>query len=250
MTKELKTAIQAAKLGAKQALKYYDKNIKIELKEDHTPVTIADRETEEVIKKCILQSFPNARFVGEESGGTVNEDEFWTIDPIDGTRSFSRGIPLWCVLIAFCKKGEVQAGVCYFPLLNSMLYAEKGKGAYLNKRKVNVSRVNKISECFFTFGNPKYIKNKQALLQLFEVCGATRGLEATYGHFLAIQGKTDVSIDGYGLVWDTAPLKVITEEAGGKISRLDGEPWSFSSGRGCIISNSLLYNEVIRILNQ
>ena len=121
MSEELKVAIEAAKKGGKHALQYYEKDLAIEFKNDNTPVTIADKESEEVIKNHILKSFPDAKFVGEESGGSVDKEEFWTIDPIDGTRSFIRGIPQWCNLISFCKKDGPVLGVCYYAVNNELM---------------------------------------------------------------------------------------------------------------------------------
>lgn len=104
---ELQTAIEAAKVGATTALKYFNKGIAVDYKEDKSPVTIADKKTEEAIKNFITSKFPGAKFVGEEFGGKINDDEFWIIDPIDGTRSFSRGVPEWCVMISVSKNNKI-----------------------------------------------------------------------------------------------------------------------------------------------
>ncbi len=248
MSEELKVAIEAAKEGGKHALKHYDKDLTVELKDDNTPVTVADKESEEVIKNHILKSFPNAKFVGEESGGSVDEDEFWTIDPIDGTRSFNRGIPQWCTLISLCKKEGPVIGVCYYPINNQLMYAERGHGAYLNGEKIHVSKINSFSNALLGYGNPRYVKNKKSLLRIIELAGSSRSWEATYSIFLLTQGKVDAFYDGYGFVWDVAPFKVIVEEAGGKITRPDGSTWSYK-GRGCVATNGLLHDEVIKLIN-
>lgn len=248
MSNKLKAAIEAAKVGGKRALKYYEKDLEIELKNDRTPVTIADRKSEEVIKSHILKSFPNAKFVGEESGGSTKEDEFWTIDPIDGTRSFSRGIPSWCVLIGYYKNSQFELGVCYYPIFNQTLYAQRNKGAYLNGKKVHVSKIDSLNKAFLGFGNPRYMEDKNSLLNLIDLAGSARSWEVTYSNFLLAQGKVDVVLDGYAYLWDVSPFKVIIEEAGGKITRINGDPITIH-GKGYLSTNGLLHDEVVKIIN-
>ncbi|MEK7186680.1 MAG: inositol monophosphatase [Patescibacteria group bacterium] len=249
MSKRLIIAIEAAKIGAKHALKYFDKGIKTEIKKDSTVVTIADRETEDVIKSHILGYYPTAKFVAEESGGSIHEREFWVIDPIDGTRSFSRGIPTWCVIVSFCKDNDVLLSAVYYPHDDTVFYAEKGKGAFENKKRLNVSRINNFSEAYFGFGSPRHFKNKEAIIDLLSSAGSTRSWEATYSACMVVAGKMDAHLDGFGKIWDLAPFKVMIEEAGGKITRLDGSPWTLE-GSGAIISNGLLHDEVLAIVNK
>lgn len=248
MSEELKIAIEAAKIGAKKALSYFNSDLSIDYKEDLTPVTIADKETEKEIKNFIKSKISNAKFVGEEEGGNINQDEFWIIDPIDGTRSFIRGIPTWNVLIAFCKNKEIICGVCYFPILNELLYAEKSKGGYLNGKKITVSKINNIKKAYVSYGSPRHFKDKKMLLNIFEKVGSARSPDAAYSSFLLCIGKYDAHIDGYGQIWDAAPFKIILEEAGGKFTNLKGEKWKITD-RGYIATNGLLHNEVIAILN-
>ncbi len=249
MSHELKVAIEAAKKGAEVALTYFQTDLNIELKEDNTQVTIADKKTEEEIKSYILSKFPNAKFVGEETGGSISENEFWVIDPIDGTRSFVRGIPTWCVMISKIKNKKVQLGVVYFPCQKSIYYAQEDKGAYCNDKKIHVSLVGKLSDSFVNFGSPKYFKQKENVLFLIEETQGARSFETTYGNCLVAEGRLDVSVDAYGKVWDLAPFKVILEEAGGKITRIDGTEWDLE-GAGGIMSNGLIHDEDVHIFNQ
>lgn len=246
---ELRTAIDAAKIGAEKVLEYFDKKIEIEYKEDETPVTVADRETEKTIKKFILSKYKGVKFVAEESGGSIDESEFWIIDPIDGTRSFSRGIPTWCVIVSLCRNKEIIATVVYYPNSKDMYYAEKGKGAYINNKKMNVSNVSSIENSYLGYGSPKHFENKQTIIDLIEVSGSARSWEATYSSCLVAEGKMDISVDAYGRIWDVAPFKLLVEEAGGKITRLDGSPWDIE-GYGAIMTNGILHDEVVRIVNR
>src|SRR5260221_9805465 len=106
MTNYLQIAQNAAKLGAENALRYFNTDLKIELKRDRSPVTEADKDTEKKIKEYISSQIPNAKFVGEEFGGDYMQDEYWLIDPIDGTAYFSRGIPTWGTLVTYVKHGK------------------------------------------------------------------------------------------------------------------------------------------------
>lgn len=249
MSEELKVAIEAAKEGGKHALKYFEKELEVEFKDDNTPVTKADKESEEVIKKHILKHYPHAKFVGEETGGSVEEDEFWVIDPVDGTRSFSRGIPQWCTLLSLCKKDGPFIGVSYWPVTNEVLYAEKNKGAFLNGKPIHVSKIDHIGRALLGFGNPRYIDDKEKLLKLIEICAAGRNWEVTYSMTLLAQGKIDLIYDGRGFIWDNAAYKIIIEEAGGKFTKLDGSPWDYY-GHGGLVTNGLLHDVVLSILNK
>lgn len=248
MTNELKTAIEAAKQGASVALRYFDKPLIVETKADNTPVTIADRKSEEAIISSILTSFPNAKFVAEETGGSKEEKEFWIIDPIDGTRSFSRGVPMWSVLIAHYKNGQVDLGVCYFPTLKTMLWAQKGQGAYIDSKKVAVSTISTVSESYINYGTFRYFLNKQGLFQLIEKSKGSRSYDISFGYYLVSCGKMEVSLDQYGYVWDLAAFKVITEEAGGTFTSIQGKPWTIHD-RGCIATNGKVHNEVVSLVN-
>ena len=130
-SKELEVAIKAALEAGKVLEKYFETEILKEFKEDTSIVTQADKESEEIIKKIILDNFPEHSILGEETGMTGVEGEYvWHVDPVDGTRNFSNGIPLFAVSIALAHHNKVVVGVIYNPSTHSFFYAEKGKGAY------------------------------------------------------------------------------------------------------------------------
>jgi len=138
---ELEVAILAAKEAGKVLEKYFDTEILKEYKEDDTPVTKADREAEDVIKKIIYDNFPEHSIIGEETGHTKKQESYtWHIDPLDGTRNFANGIPFFGVSIALAKDSDLIVGVVYNPVTQSLFYAEKNKGAYLNDKKIFVSK--------------------------------------------------------------------------------------------------------------
>lgn len=250
-SKELQVAIDAAKIGAKTALKYFDNNtdLNTKLKSDNSLLTVADPATEKAIKKFIYSKYPGANILGEELGGSTEHESFWTIDPIDGTRIFARGINSWAVLISYYTKGEFIIGVCYFPIFNELYCAEKGKGAYLNGRRLSVSKINPLNKSLINSGNPSYLKKIKILNELIEKAKVVRNYETTYADCLVPAGKMDASIDPYDQLWDFAPFSVIVPEAGGKITNMQGHKLKFTD-RGCIISNGLIHDEIIKIVNK
>lgn len=213
-------------------------------------MTTADKEVEKGIKKYILSKFSDAKFVGEELGGKINDDELWIIDPIDGTRSFSRGIPEWCVMVSAAKKRQIFISAIYYPFKNALYYAEKGKGAFLNGKRIKVSKINDISKSYMGFGSIKYFENndRNKLFKVIEQSGGARSLESTYQSCLISEGKMDVNIDAYGKLWDLAPVKLLIEEAGGRITRLNGDEWTLE-GSGAVITNGILHNKILSIFN-
>ncbi|MBI4078867.1 MAG: inositol monophosphatase [Candidatus Levybacteria bacterium] len=250
MSEELKTAIEAARAGAKSALKYFENLPPVIIKPDNTPVTKADKETEEIIRKTILQAFPNASFVGEELGGSFGKDDVWIIDPIDGTKNFIRAIPFWAILIALQRENEIIVGVSYMPSFDELLFAEKDAGAFLNGKKVTVSNVDQIKNATITYtGNPFSFNIPQNVEKLLNASAHTRGFGDALSYHLVASGRAEVNFEPEINIWDVAPLKVIIENAGGKITSLNGSPWSLEI-KDFVATNGLVHDEVIRILNE
>lgn len=250
MSDELKIAIEAAKKGAEAALRYYEKKIAFEVKPDNSPVTKADKEAEDIIKKTIVSHFPNSQFLGEETGGTLDADDSWCIDPIDGTKNFIRGLPFWGIEIAHIIDGKIVLGLSYGPVIDEMLYAEKGKGAFMNGKPIKVSKIAKLEDAFLNHGTVMFFEEKiPQFLKLLEVMYRERGFGDFYGYHLVAQGKSDIMMDAHNAPWDIAAVKIIIEEAGGRVTNFKGEPWSLND-TNTLATNGLVHDEVIRILNQ
>lgn len=227
MSPFLKTAIDAAKAAQQIIDKYYDGEFDVEIKPDQSPVTIADVETEETIKKIILEAFPDHGFFGEETG-KVNEDADynWLIDPIDGTKSFVRGYPFFSTQIALMHKGELIVGVSNAPGFKEMAYAEKGHGAWLNGEKITVSDIGDISKATLSLGNIATIAAKpqwQTVGGLIQEVHRIRGYGDFYHYHLLASGKIDMIIESDVNILDIAALSVIVTEAGGCFSDLSGQ---------------------------
>ncbi len=250
MSNELKVAIEAAKIGAKVALEYFNKTLDIMLKPDNSPVTQADKEAEKTIKEVICSSYPSSDFLAEETVKTSLGNDFWVIDPIDGTKNFIRGLPFWGVEIAYVKNGEILLGVIYSPCFNELLYAEKGQGAYFNGKRTSVSKTAKLSEAFLVHGTINYFEQRiPQFLKLLKGIYRDRGFGDLYGYGLVAQGKADIMMDARNGPWDIAPIKVIIEEAGGRVTNFEGKDWQLTDSTA-VATNGLLHDEVIRILNE
>lgn len=228
MSPFLKTAIEAAQAAQLVIDKYYAGEFEVEIKPDQSPVTIADVETEETIKRIILDAFPDHGFFGEETG-KVNEDADynWLIDPIDGTKSFVRGYPFFSTQIALMYKGELIVGVSNAPGFKEMAYAEKGQGAWLNGEKIEVSDIQELGKSTLSLGNIATIAGKpqwQTVGELIQDVHRIRGYGDFYHYHLLASGKIDIIIESDVNILDIAALSVIVNEAGGCFTDLSGNP--------------------------
>jgi histidinol-phosphatase len=243
----LKVGLEAVEKAKEVVMKYYQQDPSIEWKEDKTPVTIADKEAEAVIIETIKTAFPDHGFLGEETGETEGSKYVWVIDPIDGTSNYIKQIPLWGTLICLMKDGEPILGISCIPVLNETLYAEKGKGVFLNGKQVKVSDCNSLSDSMIVHGGQQhFMKNGtfENLAELFKNVKRIRGIGDLYMHHLLASGRVEVSIEGYISIWDIAPFVVIIGEAGGKVSDLAGNPITKNSTT-FIATNGVLHDQVL-----
>jgi histidinol-phosphatase len=246
-------AIQAVKAAEKLIMKYYQSNLIIEIKSDKTPVTVADKEAEETIKQTIRQAFPDHTFYGEEGEKVELSDHkgfTWIIDPIDGTKHFVRGIPLFGTSLALMHDGEIIVGVTNVPALQELTYAAIGEGAYLNITKLQVSDIATIEDAYVNSGRLKYFKAKGNLdqfLELSEKAQCSRGIGDIWSYHLLSQGRIEVMVEASIKFWDIAAAKIIVEEAGGKMTQLDGQSIDYRS-QDVLATNGQLHDFVISSL--
>ncbi len=250
----LEIALQAVKQAEAIILQYLDTKIRAELKPDLSPVTIADREAEEIIKQTILAQFPDHTFYGEEGEKidlSHHQGYTWIIDPIDGTKSYLRGNPLFATQLALLHDGEFILGVSNAPILHELLYAERGRGCFMNDERVSVSSVAEIFESYVSFGSLKYFTKHdilEPLVSIAEQARWTRGIGDFWSYHLLAQGKLDVMIEAETKLWDIAAMKVIIEEAGGRVTQLDGSPVDHTTTT-FLATNGKLHDEVCRRFN-
>ncbi|MEX2007855.1 MAG: inositol monophosphatase [Candidatus Levyibacteriota bacterium] len=253
-SKNLQIAMDASRAGAKTALKYYNDLSEQEItqKEDKSVVSAADLETEESVKNVILSFNSEAKFITEESESRSSDsDEVWIIDPIDGSQEFTKKIDLWSILIAHTRSGTVTEGVCYFPVLDIMLYAEKGSGAFVNEKKVKVSKTNSLSSALMGFSPIQYFKDKEReiLFQAASAVGSTRGFNSSYTNYCIATGKMDAFIcSSHNKIWDNAPFLRIIEEAGGIMTDWSGKAVDTKNINSRVLaSNGQLQERLLKI---
>jgi len=243
-------AVQAARQAGQLALRYYDGSFTVEHKADLSPVTGADREAEQLLCKVLLGAFPTDGFLGEEFGDTPGSSGFrWIIDPIDGTRSFVRGIPLWATLVGLEYRDEPIAGVAEVPALGHTYRALRGDGAYRNERRIRVSDVSELSQALVFYSSLSwFIKagRREAFLELVRRTDRTRGYGDFYGFVLVAQGSGELMVEHGVHAWDVAAIQPIVEEAGGRFSNWSGQATIHSPD--VLISNGKLHGEALAIL--
>ena len=226
MSNELKAALDAARAAAEVIRGFYQRNVKIEVKADKTPVTEADVRSEEAIRELLSKRFPSYGFFGEETGKSdMNAESVWLVDPIDGTKSFVRECPFFSTQIALMRGGRFVLGVSMAPAYDELAWAERGKGAFLNGKRISVSRVNTLEAAIVSTGNLKTLAASPAWSRFGGLLGRISRIRG-YGDFvhyhLLARSALDVVIESDVNILDIAALTVIVEEAGGRFTDLEG----------------------------
>jgi histidinol-phosphatase len=243
-------AIDLTRRAGKVALGYFDTELTVELKGDLSPVTIADRQTEQALRVAILDDFPHDGFLGEEFGDTPGTSGFrWILDPIDGTRSFVRGIPIWAVLVGLEYQGDLIAGVVDVPPLGHTYHALRGAGCYRNDRRIAVSGEIDLSKSLLFYSSLSWFVKagrEREFLTLVRRTERQRGFGDWYGFMLVAQGSGEVMVEHGVHAWDVAAIKPIVEEAGGRFSNWDGQQDIHRPD--VVVSNGRLHDEVLKIL--
>ena len=236
--------------AGKITLRYFNTGVQPELKENNDPVTIADREAEAFIRSEIERVYPTHSIVGEEYGenGKNGSSFRWIIDPIDGTISFIRGVPLYGVLIGLEIDGVARVGAAYFPPLDEMLCAADGLGCVWNGRRARVSQVNKLSDACVVSSDFQNLAAKMPdVVERFQAKKALmRTWADAYGYLLVATGRAEVALDPRLDVYDCAPYPVIMKEAGGSFGSWSGEEGhTYGEGIAC---NAALKSEVMELM--
>ena len=257
MQERLEHARNIAYQAGDLTLRYFNNanGLAVERKDDESPVTIADRETEQLLRQKIAERFPDDAIFGEEFPPLEGTSGYrWILDPIDGTKSFICGVPLYSVLIGLEHEGQCMGGVIALPALGELVWAGRGLGAWLESKQREPKRC-RVSECsnlaeatFLTsevLGFDQY-KRREVYDHLERSTRFTRTWGDAYGYTLIATGRADVMVDPAMAVWDAAPLLVILEESGGRFTDWQGNATIYG-GEG-VATNGLLHEEVLRCL--
>ena len=244
-------ARQVAFRAGRISLSHYNKGIGHDFKHDESPVTAADHATEEFIRAEIEKNYPNHAIVGEEFGEKAGEGNpfRWFVDPIDGTKSFMKGVPFYSVLIALEIEGKTRVGVVYFPALDEILYAADGLGCWWNGRRARVSEIRDLKQAVFCYTSWSAFRTHKRL-KVFERfhrdCFFGRGWGDAYGYYMVATGRAEVMFDPSVQVWDVAPFGPIFREAGGYFGSWDGRQ-GHTHGEG-LACNAALKRKVLKLI--
>jgi histidinol-phosphatase len=245
----LAIAMDAAYMGGRKTLAYFNNGVPVERKSDKTPVTQADRECEQLIRQTITRYYPRHSQVGEEWGESAGDPDYkWIVDPIDGTKTFIHGVPLYGVLIGVEVKGIASVGVIYLPALDEMVSAARGLGCTWNGRSAHVSQQGDLAEAAVMSSSiASCYKRSGGFAKLADKTLLQRTWGDAYGYALVATGRAEVMVDSAMKLWDCAPMLPIIEEAGGRFTSWSGKATIYSDDG--VASNGLIHAETLRILN-
>lgn len=240
---------EVARVGGRLALRHYRSAIEVQSKVDGSPVTVADREAESTMRDWIGRRFPDDGIEGEEFGiSRPGASRRWVLDPIDGTKTFVRGVPLWGTLVAVVEGSVVRGGAIYCPVVDEMVAAVTGEGAWWNGVRCMVSRESRLDHATvltsdFTFAGDA--AKRAAWDRLASRASVSRTWGDCYGYLLLATGRADAMLDGAMAPWDSAALQPIVEEAGGVFTDWGGTRTAFG---GNAIATNFALAEPVRAL--
>ncbi len=221
----------------------------METKPDFTPVSEADQAAEQLIRESLAAARPGDAVLGEEFGTAGSGARRWIIDPIDGTKNYVRGVPVWATLLALEEDGVMRVGVCSAPALGHTWWAVRGEGAFADGSPIHVSQVRAIEDAQLCYSDFKWWE-EFGLQDQFEALAKrawrTRGFGDFWSHILVAEGAADIGAEPVVALWDLAPLLVIVEEAGGRFTDLAGNVTA--DGGSAVSTNGLLHDEVLAAL--
>ncbi len=250
LDKLLAFAVDAAQEAGGVTLKYFRQHLEIEEKADHSPVTVADRETEKLLRRRIEEKYPGHGITGEEFGAErPGAGLRWLLDPIDGTQSFIRGVPLYGVMLGLEQDGQPVLGVVHFPALGETIAARRGGGAKCNGKPARVSQKSSLAEATLLLTDARGFTaagRQEAFERVRAVAKFERSWGDCYGHALVATGRAEVMLDPGLSEWDACALLPILEEAGGRFTDWSGQR-TICGGCG-ISTNGALHGEVMRLL--
>jgi histidinol-phosphatase len=249
----LDAALIAAAAAAEIIRNSYRRNVKVRIKADRSPVTEADVAAEAAIRELLQAQFPDHGFYGEESAAERMDAEcLWLVDPIDGTKSFVREYPMFSTQIALMQRHRLELGVSSAPVYGEIAWAERGHGAWMDGTRLAVSRIGRFEDATLSTGNLKALAASPrwaALGRMVTKLDRIRGFGDFLHYHLLAAGKIEAVIETNIQILDIAALTVIVEEAGGRVTDLEGAPISLASS-SILASNGLLHEPILEELSR
>jgi histidinol-phosphatase len=256
LAKAMDTARRAVEAASAASLAHFGRGVRVDVKPDRTPVTQADRDAEAAILAVVREVFPEHGFLGEETGAHDGAASTrWIVDPLDGTKGFTRGRSFWGALVALEHDGRIAAGAMALPALGEIYWAAHGLGAWMRAGdappvRLEVSRVAEWGDATLSYGEP-HVLFRPPMLERIAALAVSAQTARCYGDLagcaLVLQGRAEAWVEAGVQIWDLAPLQILVEEAGGAFTDLEGRP-THASG-GCIASNGLVHTHVLEALS-
>lgn len=250
---DLRLALELADIADGVTMRRYRAaDLRVETKPDLTPVTESDEATERALRERLLQARPDDAIVGEEFGAggqSASAGRRWIIDPIDGTKSYVRGMPTWSTLIALESGGKVVVGVVSMPALQRRWWALRGGGAFAGGRPIRVSDVGVLADAQMAWSGIEdwaAVGRLERIIELGRACWRTRGVGDAWQYMLVAEGVAEIASDPAAQVWDLAAVKLIVEEAGGRFTDMSGA--ATPAGGSGLATNGHLHEAALAIL--
>lgn len=241
----------STQVAARLTLEYFQHGVEVDLKADETPVTIADREAEDLLRSRFRKEFPGDGFLGEEFGDEPSSTGFrWIIDPIDGTKNFVRGVPIFATLVGLEHDGRMVAGFAAVPSLGKLYHAVAGQGSYCDDKRLSVSNVKSLKDSLMVYTSVDWFDKTgttDAFLDLVRTVERSRGFGDFFGFLLVAEGAAEFVLEPQIAPWDIAALKPIVEEAGGVFTDWHGKDTVY--GQGAIAGNPAVHAAVMKRLH-
>ena len=255
MASLLESAKEIARESGAILQHFYERHIPYELKGEFDLVTEADRASEKLVVERLRARYPSHSIIGEEGGKRTGTSEYcWYVDPLDGTTNFAHGFPMFNVTLAVEREGELMAGVVYDPLRDEMFAAERGGGAYLNNRRIHVSKAPRLKDCLMATGFPNQTRNQSVNIHFYhQLAMATHGVRrsgsAAIDLAYAACGRLDAFWE-FGLnPWDMAAGILLVQEAGGTVTDMNGGPHNLRSPH-IVADNTAVHPEILQIFSE
>ena len=252
----LATARRAVEAASAASMAHFRAGVRVETKPDRTPVTAADRDAEAAVLAAIRAAFPTHAILGEETGAHAGDAATrWIVDPIDGTRGFTRGGSFWGPLVALEHEGRVVVGAMAMPALGETYWAARGRGAWMSRDggpavRLQVSGIADWAESSLSFGEFRGVfapERERAVLELARTAAQARCYGDLAGAAMVLTGRAEAWVEAGVQVWDIAPLLVLAEEAGGRFTDLAGKATAASGN--CLLSNGRVHDHVLQVLS-
>ena len=247
---ELALALELADLAdAISSVRFRAPDLRVDTKPDESPVTDADRQIEEMIRARVAAQRPSHAVLGEEGGSSGDAEWRWVVDPIDGTKNFARGVPVWATLISLQHDGEETCAVVSAPALRHRWWASRGGGAMCDGERLRVSTVSRLADATVSFTDVRDFARygwQAGFDALAARCRITRGFGDFWSHMLVAEGAIDCGLEPVINEWDISAAQLIIREAGGRLSDFAGV--DHARGANVVTSNGLIHDHVLECL--